>query len=80
MNMFVGTRELTTHYWKVSRTKLYLMRNDGQLIQGIHYVAHSVKGREKLYWNPELIEHGLINGFDSHAHTNKCMDYRRKFS
>jgi len=73
---FVLTRELQQNTWKVCRATLHKMRKQNILIEGIHYSRSS----NKIYWNTEMIEHGLANGFESLPHVQQCMKYRRQVS
>ena len=73
---YVLYSELNSKYWKVCRSTLHNMRKEDQLIEGAHYIF----SRNKIYWNTEIIEHGLANGFDSFSHLQKCQQFRKKVS
>jgi len=54
------------------------MRKRGELIQGVHYIYQSFGKKKLIYWEDKLIEHGLLYGFKSEAHIQRCIENKKR--
>lgn len=70
-NGYVTTREVQ-QFLGVSRSWLQLREDQGQLVEGIHFVR--IGDRFKR-WNQALVQHWFQNQHNPAAYEAKCREY-----